>query len=225
MMINLLLMFCYQVTFAEMTTISFLRNFDIGGRALGTDLGPDQTLTLDWIQQLPDNFEGDFYLLIDINGNVTAFRKFPVNHLGDKIWWHNKLIGGIIVGQYPGGERPHTSVDGRYVVYEKTVNNIQQIFFKDTLSEDEPTLITADHIITDNFGNGGSFRPKISGDGGTVTFYSKASNLVPGDLNNHTDIFIHKLRTRRDQKSLQLRIFEEADGSSFYPDINYDGTK
>ena len=38
--------------------------------------------------------------------------------------------------------------------------------------------------------NGSSFRPKISGDGRYVAFESNASNLVPGDTNGMSDIFL-----------------------------------
>ena len=37
-----------------------LREFDLGGNALGANLRSNETIRLDWVQQLPDNFEGDY---------------------------------------------------------------------------------------------------------------------------------------------------------------------
>ncbi len=40
-------------------------------------------------------------------------------------------------------------------------------------------------------GNDGSYRPSISADGRYVAFVSEARDLVSGDTNGHTDIFVH----------------------------------
>ena len=39
--------------------------------------------------------------------------------------------------------------------------------------------------------DGHSHTPQISADGRFVTFESYATNLVPGDMNNRQDIFVH----------------------------------
>ena len=44
-----------------------LREFDLSGDALGANLLPRETITLDWIQQLPDNIDGDFYFLVNMH--------------------------------------------------------------------------------------------------------------------------------------------------------------
>jgi tricorn protease-like protein len=43
--------------------------------------------------------------------------------------------------------------------------------------------------------DGSSFLPSISADGRYITFYSEASNLVPGDTNGMADIFVHDRQT------------------------------
>ncbi len=45
--------------------------------------------------------------------------------------------------------------------------------------------------------NKSSFTPAISADGRWVAFASEASNLVPGDTNNHRDVFLRDLETGR----------------------------
>ena len=55
-----------------------LREFDFSGNALGAGLLPNESVTLDWIQQLPDNFEGDFYYLVNIQGDNQTTVDFPL---------------------------------------------------------------------------------------------------------------------------------------------------
>jgi Tol biopolymer transport system component len=40
-------------------------------------------------------------------------------------------------------------------------------------------------------GNGSRYNPAIEGDGRFVVFTSEASNLVPGDTNGASDVFVH----------------------------------
>ena len=43
-----------------------LREFNLGGGGIGQGLLAGETINLTWFQQLPDNMEGDYYLLIEI---------------------------------------------------------------------------------------------------------------------------------------------------------------
>ena len=63
-----------------------LREFDLGGDALGAQLLPNETVQLDWIQQMPDNLEGDYYLLLHIEetGQVFPLQNTPVINLNSK---------------------------------------------------------------------------------------------------------------------------------------------
>src|SRR5262245_421373 len=72
-------------------------------------------------------------------------------------------------------------------------------------------------------GNGASFGVSISGDGRLVVFQSRASNLVPDDTNDTTDVFVH------DRQSGQIEMVSvSTDGVqgarfSFAPAISADG--
>jgi len=72
-------------------------------------------------------------------------------------------------------------------------------------------------------GNGSSVFPSISADGRYVTFYSTASNLVSGDTNGETDIFLHDTvsdvttRVSVDSSGMQ------GDNDSFSPVISGNG--
>lgn len=88
------------------------------------------------------------------------------------------------------------SVDGRYVAFLShsselvpgDSNNAPDVFLHDQQAG------TTTRISVDSNGlqgNDGSSSPSISADGRYVAFASTASNLVPGDMNGHGDVFVH----------------------------------
>src|SRR4028119_1826408 len=87
------------------------------------------------------------------------------------------------------------SADGRCVSFSPPspnkgpgdTNNPFDIFVRDTLTN-TTTRVSVDSA--GNQGNGGSDNPSISADGRFVAFTSVASNIVPGDTNNTSDIFV-----------------------------------
>ncbi len=87
------------------------------------------------------------------------------------------------------------SADGRFVAFTSVAtnlvpgdtNNSGDIFVRDTLAN------TTTRVSVDSAGNSGntaSLNPSISADGRFVAFDSSANNLVPGDTNNSSDIFV-----------------------------------
>ena len=56
-----------------------LREIDVGGggNALGLGLRPNETITVDWVQMLPDNYEGDFYVIVSQNRAQTPLFSSP----------------------------------------------------------------------------------------------------------------------------------------------------
>jgi Tol biopolymer transport system component len=92
--------------------------------------------------------------------------------------------------------RPAISADGRIVAFSSEVdslvpgdtNGTRDIFVHDRRSgATKRVSITAVGAET----NGDSARPAISADGSLVVFESDASNLVAGDSNNFTDVFVN----------------------------------
>ncbi len=104
-------------------------------------------------------------------------------------------------GQSRGADKksPSISADGRYVVYESSAEDIypgakwgSNIFLHDLQSR------TTDWISasrTGTYANSSSTAPHISADARYVAFESRASDLVSGDTNNRTDIFVHDTLT------------------------------
>jgi len=196
-----------------------LREFNVGQSGLGANLRPNETIHLDWIQQLPDNLEGDYYLGVTIANQNFPLDNTPVITLVSE----NNGITSLVTDTSGMAERPHTSKDGRFVVYEQTdFNGNQQIYYQDLLVGGSPTLISNSFLNPNTGANGDSLRPRISGDGSTIVFHSIASNLVPGDGNNHEDVFLYKIYN---QQIIRAEGFggNEANEGSFYPDINQDG--
>ena len=71
--------------------------------------------------------------------------------------------------------------------------------------------------------NNGSSDPSISADGRWVTYRSGASNLVPGDSNDTSDVFVWDRDTRTTSRASVATDGTQADGWSDAPAISGDG--
>ena len=156
-----------------------LKEFDLSGDALGSNLLAGETITLDWIQQLPDNVDGDFYFLVSMENNPNAFplENTPSISLTSSFTGTTNLVEGTANTNREGGERPSSSRNGRIVAYEKSVNGNQQVYYMDMLAGGEPILISR-NFQTDQESNGNNYKPKVSEDGSTIVFHSSSSDLV-----------------------------------------------
>ena len=68
-----------------------------------------------------------------------------------------------------------------------------------------------------------SWYPSISGDGSFVVFESFATNLVSGDTNGASDIFVHDTRTRKTVRVSMTSKRGEANAGSRQPSVTADG--
>jgi len=94
---------------------------------------------------------------------------------------------------------PAVSADGRYVAFGSDSSNLtpgdtttRDVFVHDRMTGTTELVSVASDGTR---GNGPSFFPTLSGDGRYVVFQSDASNLVTGDTNDATDIFLHDRMT------------------------------
>jgi Tol biopolymer transport system component len=123
---------------------------------------------------------------------------------------------------------PSISVDGRNVAFESTASNLvsndtngaSDIFVRDT-----NTGTTTRLSITSSGaqGNGNSSRPTISANGRYVAFESKASNLVSGDTNNTSDVFLRDTQTVTTTRLSVTSSGVEGNYHSEYASISADG--
>jgi len=97
-------------------------------------------------------------------------------------------------------DRSSLSTDGRYVAIESDLNDLvegdvngcRDIFVFDQQNKKiEIVSVSSEGRL----GNGDSRSPVLSGDGRFIAFESTANNMVDGDNNNNSDIFVHDRQT------------------------------
>jgi Tol biopolymer transport system component len=120
------------------------------------------------------------------------------------------------------------SADGRFVAFWSSATNLVagdtngkgDIFVHDRLAG--ATL----RVSVDSAGaqaNDDSSISSISGDGQSVAFASDATNLVPGDTNLVTDIFVHDLQTGTTTRASVSASGAEGSMESLSPTLSADG--
>jgi len=126
----------------------------------------------------------DFQLYV-FDRQACTFERVSVNSAGEQ------SSGGRAYG-------PSISDDGRYVAFYSTAGNLvsgdtnngYDVFVRDRQAG-TTTRVSVDS--SGNEANGDSTVPAISGNGQVVAFVSSAANLVAGDTNGATDIFVRDL--------------------------------
>lgn len=125
-------------------------------------------------------------------------------------------------------EMPVMSSDGRYVAFYSLATNLvpgDTNGRKDIFVHDRNTGQT-ERVSVDSLGaqaNGGSMRPAISSDGRYVVFESAASNLVAGDTNGMSDVFVHDRNTGQTVRVSVSSAGNQGSGFSTKPAISGDG--
>ena len=114
--------------------------------------------------------------------------------------------------------KPSISANGRFVSYASfpfnSVIQKQDIFIHD-LQTGLTKLVSVnnDH----KKGNDSSYDPTISGNGRYVSFASNASDLISGDFNEASDIFVRDLQAKVTDRVSVKSDGEEGDQASFGP--------
>ena len=120
------------------------------------------------------------------------------------------------------------SGDGRFVAFESEATNlvagdtngVSDVFVHDRQTGTTTRVSLATGAVQ---ANGGSFSPRLSVDGRFVVFESDATNLVAGDTNGDTDVFVHDRQTGETTRVSLATGAVQANGDSFLPDISADG--
>lgn len=123
----------------------------------------------------------------------------------------------------------HISADGRYVLFSsesasvvpEDTNFQGDVFLRDIESGNIMRVSTAQDGSQAMFGSSGNAR--MSADGQYVVFSSAATNLVPGDTNNFTDIFRKELATGAIVRVSVAAAGTEGDNHSENAQISADG--
>ncbi|UQN10823.1 NPCBM/NEW2 domain-containing protein [Deinococcus sp. QL22] len=72
-------------------------------------------------------------------------------------------------------------------------------------------------------GNEDSYDSSISANGRLVAFVSTASNLVPGDTNTQTDVFVHNIQAGTTTRASVANDGSQSNGYALNPSISVDG--
>jgi Tol biopolymer transport system component len=115
--------------------------------------------------------------------------------------------------------RPSISADGRFVSFDSKADNLvagdtngfSDVFVRDRLTQ---TTIRVSVDASGNESNSDSYFSSISGDGNVVAFPTDASNLVTGDTNGKSDVFVHDTRTGVTERVSVDSAGVEGNGSS-----------
>ena len=183
---------------------------------------------------------------ISSDGRFVAFYSYASNLvLGDTnemvdVFVHDRQTGATtrVSVDSSGAEANGNSVDvyfavaisgdGRYVVFQSEASNLvagDTNGADDIFVHDRQTGATS-RVSVDSSGaeaNAGSRAPAISSNGRYVTFSSGATNLVAGDTNGKTDVFVHDLQTGQTTLASVSSTGQQADGGGNSPDISGDG--
>lgn len=120
---------------------------------------------------------------------------------------------------------PSLSADGRYVSFYSSASNLVPGggIWPGVFVHDRATGATQRVSVSSDGtpGNHLSYWPKISGDGRYVAFSSFATDLVPGDTNAASDIYVHDRVNGTTDRVIAGGI--EGNGYAFTPSISYDG--
>ncbi len=122
---------------------------------------------------------------------------------------------------------PSISGDGRYVAFESQAKNFATVVaYENVFVRDRETGITelVSQSSTGEAGNKNSGVPSISADGRYVAFASGATNLVAGDTNANTDVFVRDRQSAATERLSVSPSGAEGDGVSRFPSISRDGT-
>jgi hypothetical protein len=120
------------------------------------------------------------------------------------------------------------SADGRYIAFESyatnlvagDTNGVVDVFVRDRLNG------TTERVSVDSTGmqgNDDSALASISADGRYVAFASFATNLVPGDTNNASDVFVHDRQTGATERVSVDSSGVQGNDLSSRPSISADG--
>ena len=123
---------------------------------------------------------------------------------------------------------PAISADGRYVAFSSVATNLvsgDHNELEDVFVHDRQTKMTTRVSVNMEGGdpNDSSQRPSVSGDGRFIAFHSSATNLIEGDMNNSSDIFVFDRETETTSRVSVNTEGGDPDSHSIFPAISGNG--
>jgi len=179
---------------------------------------------------------------LSADGRLVAFDSYATNLVGgdtnttfdvfirDRATGATRRISVSSAGEQSNGNsyRPSISADGRFVAFESSATNLvggDTNGFTDVFVRDRETGKTRRVSVRSDGSeaNEGSDNASISADGRFVAFRSAASNLVGGDTNGYTDVFVHDRATGKTTRASVRTDGSEANGDTGNPSLSAHG--
>jgi Tol biopolymer transport system component len=186
-----------------------------------------------------------FFPAISANGRFVVFYTDASNVLpGDAnrdsdVFVHDRATGATTAASVnsagemavgPSGEslasvEPVVNADGRFVAFTSNAINFDAGIFRGIFVHDHVTGTTTRVSVSSagDFNASGAGSPAISQDGRFVTFWCVCANLVPGDTNQQSDIFVRDRATATTTRVSVSSGGTEANGGSRLSAISADG--
>ena len=220
---------------------------DTNGTAWDTFVKDLQTGSVDRVSVSSSGVQANgasIYTVLSADGRWVAFRSDAsnlvsgdTNGVGDIFLRDRQTNTTTRISVATGGaqangtsDRPTISNDGRYILYESAATNlvagdtnaVTDLFLYDRIAA-TTTRVSLDGSGVQ--GNGLSDDGAISGDGSTVSFESDATNLVAGDTNAKTDVFVRTIATGVTVRGSLGAAAVQGNNISTDPSLSVDGKK
>lgn len=167
--------------------------------------------------------------------DATALVPGDRNRAGD-VFVHDRKTGrttrmSVASDGKPGNGAsfsPQISADGRFVAFVSEATNLVRGDTNgaaDVFVHDRETGRTSRVSVASNGAQlgGDAFTAAVSGDGRFVAFTTDAGNVVPGDDNHASDVFVHDGQTGRTVLVSAAGDGHPSDRGSFTPSLSADG--
>jgi TolB protein len=183
--------------------------------------------------------DGDFVAFTSTATNLVAG---PPTH-GSDVYVRDLATGRtVLVSATPMGapgnrwaSNPSISATGRYLSFDSGATDLvrrkkltsPQVYLRDMSRQRTQLISVTSGGVPQNKSVAAPFRQvsSISADGSYVAFDSNANNLVRGDTNRSTDVFVRDVRRHRTTLISENNDGYEGNSDSFAPAISANGTE
>ena len=146
----------------------------------------------------------------------------------DPSWAPDISADGQVVAFLNGspvpGEMPAPDYHGNVFVFDRRTRQLALVTVAVTPERlGFQCAVSTDQCWTDYALDPDGFRPRISRDGRRVVFASRSRDLVPGDTNGWSDVFVYDRDAGTTNRISVAADGAQADGASSAPDISADG--